>query len=102
MANYNNAIAFTDTLTNFDEDGSFITVVIAVNKSSISGVAVCFDAATASYRISDPITISTTNDYADFVFVNAVCSYLETDAIKHDIWLSLVRLMREYDEAYGC
>lgn len=102
MTNYNDIIAFTDTFTNFDEDGSFITVTIAVGKSSISGVVVCFDAATASYRISDPINISKTNDYADFIFVREVCCFVGTDDIKHDVWLSLVRLVNECDEAYGC
>lgn len=102
MTNYNDTIAFTDTLTNFGEDGSFSTVTIAVSKSSISGVVVCFDAATASYRISNPINVSKTNDYADVIFVHMVCCFAETDDIKHDVWLSLVRLVNECDEAYGC
>lgn len=102
MTNYNDTIAFTDTLTNFGEDGSFNIVTIAVNKSCLSGVVVCFDAATASYRISDPINVSRADDYANAAFVVEVCDFAETDGFKHDIWCSLSRCVAECDEAYGC
>lgn len=97
MTNNNDAIAFSDTFTNFGMDGSFDTVTIAVKGNCVSGMVVCFDAATASYRISDPIVAS---DNADFV--DAVCSFVGTNDIEHDVWFSLERLEAEYDEAYGC
>lgn len=99
MANNNDAIAFSDTFTNFGMDGSFDTVTIAFNGNGVSGVVVCFDAATASYRISNPI-IASDNALTDFV--DAVCSFVGTNDIEHDVWFSLERLEAEYDEAYGC
>lgn len=102
MTNYNDGIAFTYTFTDYSEDGSFDTVTVAKNRSSVSGVVVCFDAATASYRISDPIVIPRTVAYADTIFVDAVCSFVGSHYIEHDAWYALERLEMEYQNAYDC
>ena len=99
MTNYNDGIAFTDTFTNYSEDGSFDIVTVAVNKSGISGMVVCFDASTASYRISDPIFVPRMNGSYDLIFVNAVRSFVGSYDITHDIWGYVVRLEAEYRNA---
>lgn len=104
MVEHNDNAVFNDTFTITHEEGSFDTVTVAVGKTSIGGMVVCFDAATASYRISDPINLPRTYRDASTAFVHAVSSFVGArgDRVEYAVWESVKRLEGECYEAYSC
>jgi hypothetical protein len=104
MTEHNDNVVFNDTFTVTHDGGSFNTITVTVGKASVGGMVVCFDAATDSYRISDPIALPRTYRDASTAFVHAVSSFVGArgDRVEHAVWESVKRLEGECYEAYGC
>lgn len=105
MIAYTNEPTCTDTFTIRYDAGSFDTITIAVNKSTIGGMVVCFNANGADLRVSNTVEVPRTRDYAETEFVHAMSSFMTNsrngDVDTLPIWETLHRLEEEYLDAYG-